>query len=263
MTYAWVATGVVWWGAYEVLRRRSTTLLRPWRRACWAAAGALLVLAGAPPLGSAAASQEWAAALQFALLAFGVAPLAALGGPGAVGSRRRSAAGVSARLTSGRGWPALALFFAATVGWRLPVAVNAAAAHRWLVLVEAATLVIATLPLWAALSGSPPAPALSQRPRRMALAALAVWSVWIFAYVVGFSSRPFYSGYAGRGGMDSQEFGVVIIFAVSALALVPVVFLNLVRWLASEDVLGEASAALHPRRVPSGGDRWVGGSSGA
>jgi cytochrome c oxidase assembly factor CtaG len=258
VTVLWIAVAAIWCALYQVAWRRTAARMRPWRRWCWAGAGVLMVLAGAAPLGHLATRQAWAEALQFSVLAFGVAPLAALGAP--LGLRRRPVR--TSRLAPRKGWGALAAFLVATVGWRLPAAVDAVATHRSLVVLEALTLVGASWPLWAALVGSPPAQALSQRPRRMALAALAAWSVWIFAYVVGFSSGPFYSVYAGRGAMDSLELGVGVLFALSGAALVPVVFVNLVRWLAADDLLGEATAVLHPRRAPGGGDRWVGGPSG-
>ena len=90
--------------------------------------------------------------------------------------------------------------------------------------------------LWSALVGSPPWLALHERPRRMALAAVAMWSTWIFAYIVGFSSSPFYPAFAREPSpMSSQEIAVAVLWATSALAFLPVFFVNLTRWLRSEE----------------------------
>jgi cytochrome c oxidase assembly factor CtaG len=263
MSGAFIAAAVVLGAAYCAGWRRSRQAgrrLGRWRLNCFVAALLMLVAVGAWPLPHYAGSAIWAETLQFCVLAFGVTPLAVLGAPAAV-LRPPAPGRRPSPPRAGVGWLALGGFVVVTVGWRVPPAIDALARSPWLLVGEAVTLVAGGWPLWEALVGSPLRAALAQRPRRMLLAALAAWSIWIFAYVVGFASEPFYAAYAG-GAMDAQELSVALLWASSALAFVPVFFLNLSRWFATEDLLGEAAAALHQggrRRGPLHGDidRWL------
>lgn len=237
---AWVVAVAAALGAYEVGRSRKYRDARGWpparRRSAWAAA-ALLALAGLPPLDGMVRSHLWAETVQFALIAFGAAPLAALAAP--LGLLPARHVRLAPRPGNRRWGPALAAFVAVTFGWRLPAAVGAAGSgHGWLA-VEAVTILVGSWWLWAALLGSDPRPALDHRTGRIALAAGATWSVWIFAWVVGLSAHPFYPAYAGSGAMGSQELGVGLLWLISAAALCPVMFLNLIRWLAADQALAE------------------------
>ena len=273
MTLAWGVVCVAWVGAYEValflLHRRSW----PWcRRLCWWCAGALLALAGLPPVESRAGQVVWVQALQFALLLFGVAPLSALGAPIVafrrvrttrvpVSNRRRTSWARDVRRAPLRGWLGMFGFWVVMVGWRVPPAVDALATHRGWLWLEAGSLVLGGWLLWSALIGSPPWLALHERPRRMAMVAVAMWSTWIFAYIVGFASSPFYPAFAREpNSMSNQEIAVAILWAASAAVFVPVFFANLTRWLRSEETPRRSSLlhalegkAAHPRLEGHGG----------
>lgn len=258
MTTLWALVSAAWVGLYEValfLQHRESW---PWyRRLSWWSAGVLLALAGLPPVASHATSTVWVQTLQFALLLFGVAPLSAIGAPVAAFRRERTGQARSSwrrdvRRPPVRGWLGIATFWVVMVGWRVPPAVDAVARDSTWLWLEASTLVAGGWLLWSALAGSPPWLALHQRPRRMALAAVATWSTWIFAYIVGFSPRPFYPAFAREAGpMSSQELAVAILWATSAVVFLPVIFTNLVRWLRSDEAPGRSSLvrALERRSI--------------
>lgn len=253
MSVAWLAASAGILALYEVgvarLARRGVPWPE-WRRGCWLGAVTLLALAGLPPLAGHAHSSVWAEALQFGILAFGAAPLGVMGAPAALlealGIRPRRA---PAPVTPGQGWLRLGVYLVVTVGWRVPPAVDAVAGGQpWLAL-EAVTLVAGSWVLWTALAGSPSRWALRQRPRRIALSALSAWSVWIFAYVVGFSPHAFYPAFARPGAVGSQEVAVGVLWATSAIAFVPVIFVNLVRFLNADQMAAEAETERYRARV--------------
>jgi hypothetical protein len=172
-------------------RPRVAAPLRPW---CVVAAGLVLVGALAPPLGTLARRTEYAASLQFSLLAIVVPALVTVGGPwrrlGLVG-RSTGAPRVLDRLADRRrrhrelpwslGFVGADLTLA--VCWHTPAAVEAVSRHWWLAIVEAVTLLAAGIGLWLELVTSPPLEPRSGHLRRAVLAAMAMWVFWILAYV--------------------------------------------------------------------------------
>lgn len=259
MSFAWLAAAPLWLAAYELGRRRLPGPRRPWprwRRACaWGAAGALVpAFALAPP--GFDKGQLWAETLQFCLLAFAVTPLAVLAAPvalarrarpGSIAGKRRSAPGRDGL----RSMVLLAGFLGVTVLWRLPIAVDALARHPSLVGVEAATLLAGGSPFWEAIAAAPGHRLVEARPARLVMAAVGVWSVWIFAYIVGFSGHPFYPAYrSGTNPVTAQEWAVLILWLTSAAAILPQVFANLVRWLAADRLVGDAEVTLYLEHRP-------------
>ena len=120
------------------------------------------------------------------------------------------------------------------------LAVDALARHRWLVLVEAATLVAVGVGLWLELVESPPLVPRLPRPGRVALAAVSMWTVWILAYLVGLSHASWYPAYPHHAGTGfslsaDQQLTTGMMWFVSACAFIPVVYWNLIRWLQSEE----------------------------
>ncbi len=223
----------------------------------------LFVLCLAPPLATSARRYEVVEALQFSLLAVVVPALLVAGAPwrllGLAGAGLPEAEEdvvlVSTaslrpvdRLALGRRrhpepWRAgafAALGVGGTILWRIPLTVDALPGHPWLVGVEAATLVAVETALWLELIESPPLRPRLSRPQRVALAAVAMWVIWITAYLVGLSHGAWYTGYdhvAGQGLSVSadQQLTSGLLWVVSGCAFVPVVFWNLVRWLQSEE----------------------------
>src|SRR5581483_5007019 len=68
--------------------------------------------------------------------------------------------------------------------WRLPPVMDTLARHPALLTVELLTLLAAGIALWLELVNSPPFRPWLHGPPRAAIAALAMWSLWIVAYVL-------------------------------------------------------------------------------
>jgi cytochrome c oxidase assembly factor CtaG len=87
-----------------------------------------------------------------------------------------------------------------------------------------------------------PAPPLAPRlphPQRAAIAALAMWSTWAAAYVLGLSNGAVFHAYDRPGSALSavadQELAVGLVWAVAALCFLPVVFAAMLSWLRHSD----------------------------
>lgn len=272
MSPAWLVAVAAWLAVYEMGRSRYQARARAWpawRRGCWWCAGAALVLVWALAPLAEGARALWAETLQFGVLAFGVAPLAVLATPGALlgrhGPRGRGGDGRlgmlhGTRLWPARGWQArgwqivaLASFLAATIAWRLPSSVDAVAREPALVGAEAASILAGTWLFWVAVAATPPRALLEFRPARVAFAGAGAWSIWIFAYAVGFSGHPFYPAFrAGSNPVTAQEWSVIVLWVTSAIAIVPSAFVNLARWLSADHVVAEAETELFLLRAGSG-----------
>ena len=129
----------------------------------------------------------------------------------------------------------LVVFIGVTAAWRLPPVIDALARHPVLVLPELVTLLAAGIGLWLELVSSPPLAPRLPKPHRAAVAALAMWSVWVVAYMLGLSNHAVFHGYDPAGGALSavadQEIAVALVWAVSACCFIPVVFVALLAWL--------------------------------
>lgn len=238
-------------GWFERARRRAGGAppadSRGRRRAAWGA-GVLLALVGIPPLSSEASQHLWVETIQFSTIAFGAAPLVALAAPASLlpGRRGRSSRNGRAKPWLPPGAAGLAAFVAVTLGWRLPAALDATTRSRAWLAVEVVALVAGTWRFWADVAESPPHAPLAHPAHRVALGALGAWSVWIFAWIVGMSSGPFYPAFAARtGAAGSQELAVGLLWVTSAAALAPMIFTNLFRWLAKDQQLAEAETELY------------------
>jgi len=138
-----------------------------------------------------------------------------------------------------RAWVALVVFVCLVAVWRSAALVDAIAHREWFVLLEAATLVISGCALWLNLVDSGASATGAGRPRRMTIALLAMWSIWVLAYVVGFSGHAMFPAYHHRAGsglsaLGDQELAVAVLWAVPGLVFIPVVFVNLVSWLRTQ-----------------------------
>ena len=242
---------------------------RPWL----AAAGIALVVAClVPPLSQLARRYLFVESIQFCAFALAAPALVALSAPwrllpsGAARFGPRLApqlAGVR------RGWTSfvvtlsyLIAWVVLCVFWRLPPVLDGLARHPVLILPEAVTLGGAGLGLWL---GLVPAPATTQssaprrsRPERALIAALAMWSLWAIAYVLGFAHDPVVHAYdqvgSHLGTVADQEIAVFLLWAAAGAAFAPVVFTVLVTWLKdSSEPAGEL-----PGRMPGGGVRGWG-----
>lgn len=248
-----------------------------------ALAAALLVTALVPPLSTLARRVEVFEALQFALLAIGVPAVVVLSAPWRwLGLAARSVGAtdtegvvvlegprIADRVTArrrrhpevARSLGYLALDTAVVVAWRVPTSVDALARHGWLSLVEALTLMAGGIGLWLELLDSPPFVARLARPARIAVAAIAMWTIWVTAYLVGLSNASVYRAYDHVAGHQlslsaDQSLTTGILWLTSLCAFLPVIFSNLALWLRSDE---DPDDALH--RLVRNGRRSAGGWS--
>jgi cytochrome c oxidase assembly factor CtaG len=227
-----------------------------------AAACALGVLL--PPVGMLISKYVWAQSLQYVVLGVAVPALLMLGAPWRLqlSSARPPGTGRAdriARARSRRGgryaWAYLIVFMAAAIFWRLPAVVDALAKHQVLVLAEVVTLVPAGCGLWLELVDSPPMLPRISRPLRASFAAVAMWTIWVLAYIMAFSHRGYFAAYVHAGhGLSSaadQQIAAGIMWLIPALSFPVVVYASMLAWLRdSADPDEELAEAAAERRGP-------------
>ncbi len=224
-------------------------VLRPW---CLVAALLGAVLALVPPLDTVARGSDYAAAVQFSLLAIVVPALTTLGSPwriftlSAGGSAVRRLGPVD-RLAEGRrrhheltrSVAYIGCDLAVVIAWHAPPAVAFVASAWWPAFVEAGILLLFGMGLWLELVHSPPLAPRSAHLRRAVLAAFAMWVFWVLAYVVGLSNNRFYPNFSHvAGGLSAaadQEIASALSWFVAAIAFVPVIFWNAAMWIKTEE----------------------------
>ena len=248
------------------------------RRASLVGALIALLVALVPPLWGAARRIEYAQALQFSLLAVVVPALATAGAPWRrlrpaddstadrpVPTVELLARGRRRHRELSRALAFIAIDVAVIIAWHTPVVVTATARQVWLVPVEAVTLLVFGVGLWLELVQSPPLAPRSGHLRRAVLAALVMWVLWILAYVAGMSNHDFYSNFhhapGGLSAAADQQIASAVLWLVSAVTFVPVIFWNALMWLKTEDDPDTELIALlraeHRRGTPppaGGGD---------
>ncbi len=140
----------------------------------------------------------------------------------------------------------LAWWAACCLCWRLPSVLDALARYPALCLAELAMLVLAGVGLWLELVNSRPLAPRLTRPRRAAIAALAMWSIWVIAYVLGFARGSVVHGYDGAGSslptVVDQEITAFVLWLAAACCFVPVIFVSLLTWLRDGADPGEKPA---------------------
>jgi len=227
-----------------------------WRPWCLASAALVALVALVPPLFTAAREADYAAALQFALLAVAVPALVAIGAPWrslglSAGSSAVATADAPGRVLDrvagrrrrhrelGRSLGFIALDLAVVVAWHSPGVVGTVARHGWPSVLEAVTLLVFGVGLWLELVRSPPLEPRSGHLRRAVLAAIVMWVFWTLAYIVGLSTHPFYPNFThvpgGLSAAADQQIASAVTWFVATLAFVPVIFWNAVMWLKTED----------------------------
>ena len=125
------------------------------------------------------------------------------------------------------------------------MAVNAIERHPWLLTAEAVSLVLTGGLLWLELVQPQTAPSSRSRPLRAAVAAaVAMWTVWTIAYLVGFSTASWYTAFHHVAGhwpslAADQQFSTAVLWLVATVAFMPVVFWNVLEWLRSDEQRGQ------------------------
>jgi cytochrome c oxidase assembly factor CtaG len=205
------------------------------RRATGLAAVILVASMLLPPMAGYARQYAFVQALQFVIFAVAGPALLVLATllrarppwlPGG-GLLRRPAARAAVRL---------AAFIAVAITWRLPVTVNALARHPALAAAEMITLLAAGTGVWAELVGPQPAPGRLPRPARAAMAAAAMWTIWIFGYLTGMFGASWFAAYhhGAPGGLSAatdQQIAAAILWAVPAMCFLPVLYVTVIAWL--------------------------------
>jgi cytochrome c oxidase assembly factor CtaG len=256
---------------------RPRRLPSTWRTLCLVAAVVVAVLALVPPLATEACRTEYAAAVQFSLLAIALPALVALGAPwrllrlagtDAPGEQPRLADRLADRRRRHRELPWSLAFLVAdlavAIAWHAPGPVSTLGSHGWLAVLEAVALLAFGLGLWLELVSSPPLEPRSGHLRRVLLAAVSMWAFWILAYVTGLSNGGFYHNFHhAAGGLSAaadQQISSVVLWFAAAAAFIPVIFWNALTWLQSEEdpdtelqTLARAerrrgTAPFHPKR---------------
>jgi putative membrane protein len=241
------------------------------RRRSWLAIAAvvLILLSLAPPAGSYARRYVFAESLQFVVFATVVPALLVLAAPWRLPflrrfSRPRPSRSLAGRRRRGsgfvRGAVVLLVFMGTAAAWRLPVTVNALATRPGLAAGEMVTLVAAGCALWLELVESPPLLPRLTRPLRAAFATLAMWTIWVLAYILGFAEVALFPAYthpAGLSPVADQEIATGIMWAVPAVCFVPVVFVTALTWLKdSEDPDEGLRAIVSAQPGPAKTGRW-------
>ncbi|HEY5437817.1 MAG TPA: cytochrome c oxidase assembly protein [Acidimicrobiales bacterium] len=134
----------------------------------------------------------------------------------------------------------LIIFVGQSILWRSAPVVDALIRHPWLAVVESFALVIGGAFLWLELVESAPFHPTTVRPYRIGISAVAMWTVWVIAYLMAMAPNTWYSGFRPvvhplfSHAID-QQVTTALMWFITAAAFLPIIFSNLYRWLQSEE----------------------------
>jgi cytochrome c oxidase assembly factor CtaG len=190
-----------------------------------------------PPAAGYARQYAFAQALQFVI--FAVAGPALLAVPWRARAARLLPGGERSGRPAARAAIRLVAFVAVVTTWRLPVTVNALARDPALVAAEMITLLAAGMGIWAELAGRRPVPGHLPRPARAVIAAAAMWTIWVIAYLTGMSGTSWFAAYhrglpGGLSGAADQQIAAAILWAVPAACFLPVLYVTVIAWLGAD-----------------------------
>jgi cytochrome c oxidase assembly factor CtaG len=160
------------------------------------------------------------------------------------------------RLAFGGAMAAGVVYVGVCLLWRLPPVLDALARHPILRLPELMTLLLAGTVLWLQLVNSPASAPRLTRPQRAAVAALAMWSTWVIAYVLGFANHAVIHAYdlsGSLGAVADQEIAAALTWAVAGACFIPVISVTLLGWVQDSSAAGAGPAEETPagRDVPA------------
>ncbi|HWD24819.1 MAG TPA: cytochrome c oxidase assembly protein [Acidimicrobiales bacterium] len=214
-----------------------------------------VVASFAPPLRSAARHYVVFESLQFALLALVTPALVVVGAAWADRSpNRRSPSFLDhwsrSKKTGFRGvLPALLAYIGALVVWQLPGVVDAVQTTPALTVLEGVAFFIAGTRLWSELVSTPQTSTSTGRAGRIGLAVLPMWTIWVLAYFIGFARSTWFPSLTHPSTVIStladQQFATGLLWTVSAMVFLPVIFSNFIGFLSDDGDLGG-----EPRRFP-------------
>jgi cytochrome c oxidase assembly factor CtaG len=185
-----------------------------------------------PPLAGDARRDAVVQALQFLIFAAVAPALLILGWPAWLArADRHEGRSHRADRVGIRAVASLLPYLALVITWRLPVVLAALARDPALTALELVSLVAASAALWRELVRPPAVQEPLPRPLRAGMAAVAMWTIWVIAYVTGMSAGGATPAAAGAvRSVAGQQFAVGVLWAVSALCYVPVVFVMAMTW---------------------------------
>jgi cytochrome c oxidase assembly factor CtaG len=134
----------------------------------------------------------------------------------------------------------LLIFIGQSILWRSAPVVDALIRHPWFSIVESITLVVAGVFLWLELVESAPFRPTTARPYRIGVSAIAMWTVWVIAYLMAMAQNSWYAGFRHVSGRlfslaVDQQVTTALMWFIMAAAFLPIIFSNLNRWLQSEE----------------------------
>lgn len=134
----------------------------------------------------------------------------------------------------------LLIFVGQSILWRSAPVVEALLHHPWFSVVESITLVAGGVFLWLELVESLPFKPTTARPYRIGVSAIAMWTVWVIAYLMAMAQNSWYKGFRHVSGRIfslavDQQVTTALMWFISAAAFMPIIFSNLNRWLQSEE----------------------------
>jgi cytochrome c oxidase assembly factor CtaG len=218
-----------------------------------------------PPLESDARRYAAVQALQFVVFAAVVPALLVLGWSAWVTRAGRPIVFPPQRAdrTGVRAAASLLPCLALVIVWRIPAALAALSRDPALTALELVTLVAAGVGLWRELVVSAAREPLP-RPLRAAMAAVAMWTIWVIAYVTGMSAggaTPLAPG--AVSSVAERQVAAGVLWAVSALCYVPVVFVMAISWFSDREnpdaearQMISAAAFPEPGTAPKGPRGW-------
>lgn len=130
-------------------------------------------------------------------------------------------------------------FMAFAIAWRLSPVMGDLARFEWLKIIESVTLIGAGTLLWLELVDSRPMSPTSSRLYRIGAGAVAMWTVWVLAYVIAMTRTSWQPIPRTQSLVLStwadQQLGSALMWFCSAIVFVPVIFSNLFAWLKDEE----------------------------
>jgi MFS family permease len=233
---------------------------RPWLTPV---AVALVLAVALPPAGSYARQYAFVQAIQFVVFAVVAPALLTLGrrlrspGPGEQMLRRgRGARQAEHPAAAGRARALAAVrlltFIALVTAWRLPVTLDILARDPAWTAAEIVTLTGAGSAIWMELAGQRLPGLPLPRPLRAGMAAMAMWTIWVIAYVTGMSGTALTprSGAVVMSAAADRQLAVAVMWAVPAACFAPAVYSLLIGWLSDRDQPGEEPYPVALRRPP-------------
>lgn len=125
-------------------------------------------------------------------------------------------------------------FMTLVVIWRLSPVLGALARYPALSAAELLTLVAAGLGVWQVITS-----AAVPRPLRAATAALAMWTIWIIAYITGMSAVTLIPRSAAAvgifGSVADRQLAAAVLWAAPAICFGPTVYYLVIGWLGERE----------------------------